>query len=1638
MALGALDNIIRLLADVAGAADTAKKAAVLADFGKLTADANTGIAKALQDLYSGDIEIDDLLRQIDAKDSELSGKTKAALRDPAFSGALKEKLPNLRFSDAFSDAVPAAGGPEHVDLAALFKAHPHAEDEFINESIDIVKTARAAKGLPPLDEAALRETLKTARKGDEPVKVAANVFQNGGPNIYINGNVGELKLGGFDAAADGPATARRTSGPADEATEAAEESTTVADDAAEAAEETADAAEDAAPVADDAAEAAEEATPIADDVADAADDVEPEVTASTTPATGTAPAGSRIMPTDTDTASRIRFLAYAYRWWPDFRTFSRKIWKNIPNDYWIKHKIRPLLKHVDDALVEHNLINPIRELNDEMQKVAYELHLGNISRDEAIAQMRTNVAALVDEHAGGIDDFSAKIDQALAELNDETEYVFGADTGQLGFSTAQKESAIAVLEDLQTRINAFKDPNFFDEALENLADNSNYAKYSDPREKLVRLLSEEFNHIGHHMERAKLRHDNDYYRIQKTFRKLPKDVWLEHIEDLERHIVTGSYSKNAGPLPPRTTADGNPLATRLDNTKENSENIVLSKVLNGAKRYANESGEFNSQAMRDMADAYVTLFSLGRGVEGVEGFRILTLMRGASDAKQYPEALIDHIAGSAQFQGNKAFEDYVQRLREIHQTINHNDLSGNQRYILNQFAKMKYQVQLFRRYNGENYIGAPARNRYVIHPAVNSWKRMVGYLSGQNVKVASSVEDISQHHKIDIDWNHTHWFKWAAKEGVDRNFFWQRAPAIVKAPLRIIGLPLYPGYKVAALASRFEPVRNTMLTLTGGGFILAMAEEGLEEKTGEWKIPFTNIDIDFGSRAAGLGLRMFDITSMPYRWGWQGAGAFYNATLGVNVPVHSDIFDVDPVIQVNRQFMADRGEGEEIGFRINRNDGGGNNRGGGNIRRTTAAAGGSGPVVLLYNEDGAPILYDSATTLADKTEQLSFNPADLVGLKGTIGYFDNGDIYNGTNLHDAIMKAYEIADGDKPPKNPVKNNFGVSWERLKSSGEITKHTSIDAAIHDIALQRTALTLALSKSVTFDKHGNIKSIKDINGKKIDDAQISEALQGFYENAVYDIRSENLSLINALITEERHALTLLQAGETEAIADQGAAKGDKAAEERTKTIFKTRHETADLARDAFKELINRKAKLQIATALQDMPDGTPEEKALKAQTRAKMLEFMALNQKHSQDNHSAPKHINKKYSYIPTLDFTHTAFVAEARNAIQHQIENGEEISNKDLKLLFYKAVVATGAKDDQGNVDTKLLETAKAALDAAAAKAKSEAEKAAKNKGGGSSPGGIDPTTGRPYVQNASSNNDPDGALGRLANDAGGWLLNGRTGQDIATVTTSAASASWNFIKNIPNYKNGDVWTGVLAGGAAAVMLTPLIKGWLGPLGKIPVVSGLVIAAALFFGVGKLGHYMVTDGDGKHAPDALKNNAQGAGSPAPTPAPAPTPDPVPAPMPNPIPPSLMDPFNDHPPLLEASADGDTSGLAETFNVSDESESGEGSEGGVALQAVNYQDTGVVQTENIQPKFMAVVDEEAAVQSENGGAFLPANLNTAADAKTLTFAAADHLDIDEDLENMVLAQERIVEVDVPEAYVISAMADRPTFNPNGRNI
>ena len=128
-------------------------------------------------------------------------------------------------------------------------------------------------------------------------------------------------------------------------------------------------------------------------------------------------------------------------------------------------------------------------------------------------------------------------------------------------------------------------------------------------------------------------------------------------------------------------------------------------------------------------------------------------------------------------------------------------------------------------------------------------------------------------------------------------------------------------------------------------------------------------------------------------------------------------------------------------------------------------------------------------------------------------------------------------------------------------------------------------------------------------------------------------------------------------------------------------------------------------------------------------------------------------------------------------------------------------------------------------------------------GGGATGGGGTTTTPPPARQYQGS----EGAMGRLGDFTTGWLLDGQVGRDVATTAGSGLSGIWNFVKNIPNMRHGDKWVGILSGGAAALFFTNMVKGWFGPVGRIPG-AGLVIGIALFFLAGKAGHSMVAQSD----------------------------------------------------------------------------------------------------------------------------------------------------------------------------------------------
>ncbi len=442
------------------------------------------------------------------------------------------------------------------------------------------------------------------------------------------------------------------------------------------------------------------------------------------------------------------------------------------------------------------------------------------------------------------------------------------------------------------------------------------------------------------------------------------------------------------------------------------------------------------------------------------------------------------------------------------------------------------------------------------------------------------------------------------------------------------------------------------------------------------------------------------------------------------------------------------------------------------------------------------------------------------GIKGTIRF--DQDLLNAAaeKKEDGSPKL----DRNGAAINPTFTNFQVTLETLTTSFTLPADASdAEKAFHNLALNRAAITIAMTPGIKFHGNGAIKKIKDVEKN-----DIPAYLATIYDNAVYDIRSEDLSLIGGLITERELELAPLEAKEAQTLADFQIVKDDY---NRSKTdTNKERKETAEELRDAAKteaqairdeisELNQAQSKLRNNDAVSDMPVGTAEERALRSKTLGHLSAFLT-------------------FSGNPIINTSTQPFFEAARALALQSTKPTED----EVKLAFYAAVL----KPNSGITDTALRAKAEKEI-----KSWEEAQERKRKRQGRI----VDEETGRSVSGGGGNNSDVDAAMDRAGEFVTGWALNGQFGKDVSTIAGAGLSGAWNFVTNIPKMKNGDVITGYLVGGASALFLTNIVKGWLGPIGKIPGI-GLLIGAALFFGAGKMAHMMVTDGDGTHAPNTV--------------------------------------------------------------------------------------------------------------------------------------------------------------------------------------
>ncbi len=212
------------------------------------------------------------------------------------------------------------------------------------------------------------------------------------------------------------------------------------------------------------------------------------------------------------------------------------------------------------------------------------------------------------------------------------------------------------------------------------------------------------------------------------------------------------------------------------------------------------------------------------------------------------------------------------------------------------------------------------RDNRIWGPIKSYFKRQfdLDYLSGKAIDSVETKKNkiTARKNPTDNKRDYTQNWKYAFKERTGNYQGLRRVgTAISRFPLiawpaKLTMTPLYPGYLISKNLVMNKYFGYSTAGLALGGGILTGVEELAEYKFGEenksslWFndkgeliIPGTNIDVDLGSRAAGLAIQIADTALKPMEWGagtveWAGEKAF--GWKGIyNSGITSDVFSLD-------------------------------------------------------------------------------------------------------------------------------------------------------------------------------------------------------------------------------------------------------------------------------------------------------------------------------------------------------------------------------------------------------------------------------------------------------------------------------------------------------------------------------------------------------------------------------------------------------------------------------------------------------------------------------------------------------------------------------------------------------------------------
>jgi hypothetical protein len=427
--------------------------------------------------------------------------------------------------------------------------------------------------------------------------------------------------------------------------------------------------------------------------------------------------------------------------------------KNIPPRIWSVQYLRPIVKRFDKAVNDHDFIDPILALREDLNHVSEQLSLRNISPDNARAQALRILKPLegssprtpLQENCASIARHLTHLKRVVSKQESVND-----DEGRAGIRHAQKT---AVLLDLETNI----------ELLTKLSDGSFYQEFETSLHgsdnKLAHRITSEFAGVAKIASETKM-HNTDYKNIGFKFRSLalapfemgfplfPNFVndWLadnvnkRKLKEFSYEEVTAQENKyKVGYVNPLKRTAKVVGAQDLGNVP-NAERFVL--IVEGYYRSKkNEDGSVDYDKnvhTADVARQLINAYKAGDDVQAVDAVQRLSMQLGRKKASSVlPPGLADTmLKDSYASEGGEHYEYFVRQIETIAESDSkHSPEWGGQRHMSKLYADLTSTLWAGLQYPGKGIFATPAAEDWWRSRWQKYNYRIQAHFSGGHVKV---------------------------------------------------------------------------------------------------------------------------------------------------------------------------------------------------------------------------------------------------------------------------------------------------------------------------------------------------------------------------------------------------------------------------------------------------------------------------------------------------------------------------------------------------------------------------------------------------------------------------------------------------------------------------------------------------------------------------------------------------------------------------------------------------------------------------------------------------------------------------------------------------------------------------------------